>query len=192
MGRPAARLEGRHRAVGEGHFRKSLVGVAAGIERFKLRFRQVTDEVEIVNHQIKDDRHVLAAARRRGAAHAVDLQGRIAAFKEADFSGHVTLLMADLKDQRPGVGERDQLVRVFRRQRDGLFNEHMAPGFKRGARKIIMGHGRGRDDQRIDAVQKRAFVVEDAGPEPVRQGFGAIGMTIQNADQYRIVGSGVF
>ena len=95
----------RHRAVDEADARIGDVGVLAGhrradrIDALDLARHQRQDQVEVVDHQVEDHRHVGAALLERRDAGGLDVERRAQPALHCGEGGGKTFQMADLQYQ---------------------------------------------------------------------------------------------
>ena len=116
------------------------------------------NEIEIVDHQIQDDAHIVAAAGPRTCAPAFDLKRRIAIIEHAGTGEDETFLMADRQHAAGRIRERDQFVSFVEIGCNGLFDQHMRAGFEKRTHDLRMSSCRRADADEIDFAEKIAPV----------------------------------
>ena len=166
----------RHRAVGEADARIGHVGVLAGhrgadgIDAVDLARHQRQDQVEVVDHQVEDHRHVGAALLERRDARRLDVERRAEPALHRGEGGGETLQVADLQHQSPLRRQRGQLIGLGQRGGDRLLHQHVLARPQRLGRQRVVRLGRCGDHQRVTGGEQRRKV------ERRRTGFPANGL----------------
>ena len=180
--------DGGHRAVDE-----TQAGVgdvlegagdrrAHGLDRLDRTVDQRQYQIQIVDHQIQNDRHVGPARLERRDPHRLDIQRRPGARGQGLVGGRKPLQMPDLQHQLVRDGQRGQFVGFRQSRGDRLFHQHMLAGAQGGGGHGVVGIRRCRDNQRVDrGQQRRERHVRRAGFPA--DGFGPFGVRVENAGQ---------
>jgi len=129
-------------------------GGAQGVHAADRAIDQGQDQVEVVDHQVQDDRHVGTARLERGDAGAFDIQGPGDAGADGTVFGAVAQEVADLQDGAGLLGQGCQLVGLRQRGGDRLLDQDVAAGLDGLGGQRVMGVGGGGDDQRVTGGQQ--------------------------------------
>ena len=147
------------------------------------------DEVDVVDHQVENDRHVGAARLERGDAGALDVVGLRHAGADGAVLGGVAQQVADLQDAPIGGGEGRHVVGLGEGGGDRFFDQDMLAGRQRRYRQAVMQVGGGGDDDGVtggeERVQRHGLGVGFAGDLRRPGGVGVV-----DAGEGRARGSG--
>ncbi len=149
-----------HRARGEADTRVGDVLVRArdsGADRIHPLDRAIDEgqhQVEVVDHQVQDHRHICAARLERGDAGGLDVKGRPDPAGQCAIRGGETFQMADLENKAPFIRQSRHLVGFSEGGGDGFFHQHVLARYQGGFRDREVHRGRHRDDQRVARLQQ--------------------------------------
>ena len=139
-------------------------------------------QVEVVDHQVEDHRHVGAARLERRDAGGLDIERRADAAGQRAVRGGEPLQVPDLQHAVAGGGQGGEVVGLGQRGGDRLFHQHVLAGPQRGGGQGVVRLGRGGDDQRVAGLQQGGKVQVGGAGLPA-DGAGALGVEVVHADQ---------
>ena len=160
------------------------------VDRFDRTVDQRQDQIEIVDHQIEDHRHIGAARLERGDAHRLDIQRHPAcAPTERDRRRRTA------PDDRPAAPARSPAQisasssACASSAAIGFSTSTCLPARKAVGRELEMRLRRSGDDQRVDRGQQRLERHVGRAGFPA-DGFRPLGIGIVNPDQLRAIRRG--
>ena len=125
------------------------------IDTLDLARDQRQDQVEVVDHQVEDHRHVSAALLERRNSGGLNIERGSEPSLDCREGGGKAFLMADLQYQTLRRCHRGELIGLRKRGGDRLLHQHMLPRPQRFGSQSMVCLGRRRDHQRVTGRQQR-------------------------------------
>ena len=166
-------------------------GYADGIDRGDGRVHEMQNDLEVMDHEIKNDPDVEAALGKGRETMALDELRRVEPSLELAHDRIKSLDVTDLEDTTLFRGEGDHGFSIIDRVGDGFFHEDVFTGGKQHRRDFPVRHGRGRDRGGIDPLDKLPDAADGHGSELFGELAGVIEIGIVDRDEIGLFETGV-
>ncbi len=166
-------------------------GHTNGVHRDDRGGDQVKQDIEVVDHEVKDDADVERAEGEWADAVAVNVKRGGEVCFGRDEGGVEAFDVSDLDGDAAAVGEGEQLVSLGEGAGEGFFDEDGAALFDEVASDGAVCGGWDGDACGVDVGDKVAVVGEVLGAVGGREAAGALGDDVGHADEPRLRDAGV-